>query len=86
LRRLARDVRQHQFHCAAALPRSPPLGAPGGGAELKIGYIEQSGVDRVIVWTIYQVTGDKIAAATLIGQSTDPQTARFIAWLRAQPK
>jgi hypothetical protein len=52
--------------------------------ELEIGYIENSGVDRVVVWNIYEVTGDKIAVATLVGQRTDPQTARFIEWLRSQ--
>ena len=46
--------------------------------ELQIGYIEKSGVDRVVVWNIYEVTGDKIAVVTLVGQRTDPQTARFI--------
>jgi hypothetical protein len=54
--------------------------------ELRIGYIEKSGVDRVIVWSIYEVTGDKIAVATLVGQRTDPQTARFIEWFRSQPQ
>jgi hypothetical protein len=54
--------------------------------ELQIGYIEKSGVDRVVVWNIYEVTGDKIAVATLVGQRTDPQTARFIKWLGSQPK
>ena len=53
--------------------------------ELRIGYIEKSGVDRVVVWNIYEVKGDKIAVATLVGQRTDPQTARFIEWLRSQP-
>ena len=53
--------------------------------ELRIGYIEKSGVDRVIVWNIYEVTGDKVAVATLMGQRTDPQTARFIEWFRLQP-
>src|SRR3954471_12300654 len=55
-------------------------------AELKIGYIENSGVDRVIVWNIYEVKGDKIAVATLVGQRTDPQTAQFIKWFSSQPK
>lgn len=41
------------------------------------------GVDRLIVWNIYEVAGDKIAVVTLAGQRTDPQTARFIAWLRS---
>ena len=54
--------------------------------ELQIGFIEKSGVDRVAVWNIYEVTGDKIAVATLVGQRTDPQTARFIEWLRSQPQ
>jgi hypothetical protein len=52
--------------------------------ELRIGYIEKSGVDRVVIWNIYEVTGDKIAVATLVGQRTDPQTARFIEWFRSQ--
>jgi hypothetical protein len=42
------------------------------------------GVDRIIVWSIYEARGDKIAVVTLVGQRTDPQTARFIAWLRSQ--
>jgi hypothetical protein len=53
--------------------------------ELQIGYIEKSGVDRVVVWNIYEVKGDKIAVVTLVGQRTDPQTARFIEWFRSQP-
>jgi len=53
-------------------------------SELLIGYIEKSGVDRVIVWTLYEVKGDKIAVVTLAGQRTDPQTARFIEWFRSQ--
>jgi len=53
---------------------------------LQIGYIEGSGVDRVIVWCIYEVKGDKIAVVTLVGERTDPQTARFIEWVQAQSK
>src|SRR5229473_3495672 len=53
--------------------------------ELRIGFIEGSGVDRVVVWCIYEVKGDKIAVVTLVGQRTDPQTARFIEWFKAQP-
>src|SRR3954468_9255007 len=52
--------------------------------ELRIGFIEESGVDRVIVWCIYETKGDKIAVVTLAGQPTDPQTARFIEWFRSQ--
>jgi hypothetical protein len=51
-------------------------------AELKIGFIEYTGVDHVVVWSIYEVTGDKIAAVTLAGQRTDPQTKRFIEYSR----
>jgi hypothetical protein len=53
--------------------------------ELRIGYVEQSGVERVIVWCIYETKGDKIAVVTLAGQRTDPQTARFIQWIQSQP-
>src|SRR5881392_4010490 len=53
--------------------------------ELQIGFIEQSGVDRVVVWCIYETKGDKIAVATLVGQRSDPQTGRFIEWFRSQP-
>ena len=53
--------------------------------ELQIGYIEPSGVDRVVVWCIYETKRDKIAVVTLVGQRTDPQTARFIDWFRSQP-
>src|SRR5207244_379642 len=35
--------------------------------ELQIGYIEPSGVDRVVVWCIYETKGDKIAVVTLVG-------------------
>jgi len=54
--------------------------------ELRIGFIEGSGVERVVVWCIYEVKGDKIAVVTLVGQRTDPQTARFIEWSQKQPK
>jgi len=54
--------------------------------ELQIGYVEASGVDRVIVWCIYETKGDKIAAVTLAGQRTDPQTARLIEWFQSQAK
>jgi len=53
--------------------------------ELRIGFIESSGVDRVVVWCIYETNDNKIAVVTLVGQRTDPQTARFIEWFRSQP-
>jgi len=52
--------------------------------ELQIGYIEGSGVDRVIVWCLYEVKDGKIAVATTLGQRTDPQTAQFIKWIQQQ--
>ena len=47
--------------------------------------ISRNPVDRTVVGNIYEVTGDKIAVATLVGQRTDPQAARFIEWFRSQP-
>jgi hypothetical protein len=38
------------------------------------------------VWIIYEVRGDKIAVATLVGQRTDRQTAQYIKWSASQPK
>jgi hypothetical protein len=55
-------------------------------AEVKIGFIEWTGVDHVVVWTIYETKGDKIAVATLVGQRTDPQTARFIEICCSKPR
>jgi len=62
--------------------------------EVRLGSIDNSGalrsiewspgVDRIIVWNIYEARGDKIAAVTLAGERTDPQTARFIQWSQSQ--
>ena len=62
--------------------------------EVRLGSIDKSGklqstgwspgVDRIIVWNIYEVTGGKIAVVTLVGQRTDEQTGRFIEWLRSR--
>jgi hypothetical protein len=62
-------------------------------SEVRLGYIEKSGerrnlqwspgVDRVIVWNIYEARGGKIAVVTLVGERTDSQTAHFIAWSRS---
>jgi hypothetical protein len=54
--------------------------------ELKIGFIEYTGVTRVVVWCIYEVVGDKIAAVRLVGQVTDPQTKRFIDYATGHAK
>jgi hypothetical protein len=65
-------------------------------SKVRLGFTDKSGVHRsiewspgvhrIIVWNIYEATGDKIAVVTLMGQRTDPQTARFIEWLRSQPQ
>jgi hypothetical protein len=46
--------------------------------ELKIGFIEYTGVDHVVVWCLYEVVDDKIATVRLVGQLTDPGTKRFV--------
>jgi hypothetical protein len=61
--------------------------------EVGLSYVDKSGVrrslqwspgvDRVIVWDIYEIKDGKIAVVTTLGQRTDPQTARFIAWSRS---
>jgi ketosteroid isomerase-like protein len=62
-------------------------------SEVRLGPIDKSGalrsiqwspgVDRIVVWNIYEVKEDKIAVVTLVGQRTDPQTAQFIEWLKS---
>ena len=62
--------------------------------EVRLWYVDNSGarrniqwspgVERIIVWNIYEEKDGKIAVVTLVGQRTDPQTARFIAWFRSQ--
>jgi ketosteroid isomerase-like protein len=64
--------------------------------EVRLGYTDKSGVrhtlqwspgvDRIVVWNLYELKADKIAVVTLVGQRTDPQTARFIAWFRSSKK
>jgi ketosteroid isomerase-like protein len=51
------------------------------GAERPIEW--SPGVNRIVVWNIYEVKEGKIAVDTLVGQSTDPQTGRFIEWLKS---
>jgi len=76
--------------CELRRPAAQWAGNPGNvgsvvQTELRIGFIEPSGVERVVVWCIYETKGDKIAVANLVGQRTDPQTARFIRWIQSQP-
>jgi ketosteroid isomerase-like protein len=45
---------------------------------------QKAGVERAILWVIYVMKGDKIASVYGIPERTDPQTARFLEWQRAQ--
>ncbi len=46
----------------------------------------KAGVDRIILWGIREMRGDKIASSRCcLPERTDPQTARFIAWEYAHP-
>ena len=47
---------------------------------------QKAGVERIITWGIYEMKGDKIAYVHRgLSERTDPQTARFVEWQRAQP-
>ena len=46
---------------------------------------EKAGVDRIIRWDIFSMTGDQIASIPgPLWERTDPQTARLVAWQRVQ--
>ena len=48
--------------------------------------VQKAGVERIIVWSIIETKGDKISYAHGVqAERTDPQTARFVEWQRAQP-
>jgi hypothetical protein len=48
--------------------------------------IRQAGVERIIVWAIREMRGDKIAAIRCcLAERTDPQTARFLEWEQTHP-
>jgi hypothetical protein len=48
--------------------------------------IKKAGVDRIILWMIREMRGDKIASThCCLPERTDPQTARFIDWDDAHP-
>lgn len=54
--------------------------------ELRSGLTEKAGVDRIILWLIYEAKGDKIALERgPLYERTDPQTAKYVAWLKTQP-
>jgi hypothetical protein len=48
--------------------------------------IRTAGVERVIVWVIREMRGDKIAAVRCcLPERSDSQTARFLEWERTHP-
>jgi limonene-1,2-epoxide hydrolase len=57
-----------------------------GRVELRSDTVKKAGVERVISWGIFETKDDKIAYARIgIADRSDPQTARFDEWVRAQP-
>jgi hypothetical protein len=54
--------------------------------EARSATIQRAGVDRIILWGIREMRGDKIATTRCCQpERTDPQTARFLAWDYAHP-
>jgi hypothetical protein len=54
--------------------------------EARSAVIQKAGVDRVILWGIRQMRGDKIASyRCCMPERTDPQTLRFLEWDYAHP-
>ncbi len=54
--------------------------------EARSDIIKKAGVDRIILWGIREMRGDKIASSRCcLPDRTDPQTARFLAWDYAHP-
>jgi hypothetical protein len=54
--------------------------------EARSALIQSSGVDRIVLWGIREMRGDKIATSRCcLPERTDSQTARFLAWDYAHP-
>jgi hypothetical protein len=54
--------------------------------EARSATIQKAGVERIILWGIRQMRGDKIASyRCCMPERTDPQTARFLDWDYAHP-
>ena len=54
--------------------------------EARSAMIQKSGADRIILWGIREMRGDKIASyRCCMPERTDPQTARFLQWDYAHP-
>jgi ketosteroid isomerase-like protein len=54
--------------------------------EARSDIIQKAGVERIVLWGIREMRGDKIASSRCcLPDRTDPQTARFLAWDYAHP-
>lgn len=54
--------------------------------EARSAMTQKAGVERIILWGVREMRGDKIASSRCcLPERTDPQTARFIAWEYAHP-
>jgi hypothetical protein len=54
--------------------------------EARSATIQKAGVERIILWGIREMRGDKIASTRCcLPDRTDPQTARFLEWDYAHP-
>lgn len=54
--------------------------------EARSAKIQKGGADRIILWGIREMRGDKIASSRCcLPDRTDPQTARFLEWDYAHP-
>jgi hypothetical protein len=54
--------------------------------EARSAAIQKAGVDRIILWSIREMRGDKIASTRCcLPERTDSQTARFLEWDYAHP-
>jgi hypothetical protein len=54
--------------------------------EARSAITQKAGVDRIILWEIREMRGDKIASTRCcMPERTDPQTARFLEWDYAHP-
>jgi len=54
--------------------------------EARSDVIKKAGVDRIILWSIREMRGDKIATTRCcLPERTDSQTARFLEWDYAHP-
>jgi hypothetical protein len=54
--------------------------------EARSATIQKAGADRIILWGIREMRGDKIATSRCcLPERTDPQTARFMEWEDSHP-